>query len=751
LTKINVKDLAPIVLVMLLMFVSIACANMLIPSYPAIQKEFKLIESLLAIPDAFFVLTSAFFALIWGYYTDRIDRTKVIKLGAFFWTTGMILTSISTNYLMLVISRMVSGAGLGCVIPVGYSIISDAIPPDERSGWFGMLAILSSISNGVGQALSSFIGPLLSWRFPFLILAFISVFVIILLFFIKIPKRGAKEDELMDLSEMNLEYHYIIAKKDLKKIIKKKTNKFLIIQEFFFIIPGTLTIYFLTSTLNIYFLYQIPSKIRLQTATIMAGILGIGYLLGNMTISYLGDVLFRKNKKNRTRLALICSVLTIPFFILTMVSITPVDITKLAITYPDPIPTNEITKYMVQTIIEIFKNYPSYILYFIFGLIATILSAGPVANRTAILIDVNLPEHRGTSISFINLSSQLGKAATLFGSYFLITWLGDLYKVILFSVIFWVPTSILWFFTSRTVSDDLAEKTMILSERKQLELIDYIFELEIQMDRAIQKVQDSKYYIFTNRKKFNMLLDDAIKIFNHCEKMGKFRSITNIEKKAIVLNTKTQSIKHMANQIFKLLEDEDLSEEETMLLNHDLEQIAQMISEGEKSTFGDLQIYYDDAYLKIIEARLLRKTDLIKSMNKILEAVSIYQRLKNMLNERLEVFNDESTEISGDDLIALEKERELYQKCSETLKATLELKNNFENIFVQLEDKGIKKQDLLKLSELTLEYGIDLVDILLETFGQDTAMKKGIISILNHIDKIFDDYDKFKEIEKKVF
>ncbi len=132
-TKINVKDLAPIVLVMLLMFVSIACANMLILSYPAIQKEFKLAESLLAIPDAFFVLISAFFALIWGYYTDRIDRTKVIKLGAFFWTTGMILTSISTNYLMLIISRMVSGAGLGCVIPVGYSIISDAIPPDERS------------------------------------------------------------------------------------------------------------------------------------------------------------------------------------------------------------------------------------------------------------------------------------------------------------------------------------------------------------------------------------------------------------------------------------------------------------------------------------------------------------------------------------------------------------------------------------------------------------------------------------------
>ena len=113
---------------MLLLFVSIACANMLIPSYATIQSEFGIPEALLAIPDAFFVLVSAFFALLWGYYTDRIDRTKVILAGAFSWTFGMMITAFSQNYLMLIISRMLSGAGLGCVLPVGYSIISDAIP-----------------------------------------------------------------------------------------------------------------------------------------------------------------------------------------------------------------------------------------------------------------------------------------------------------------------------------------------------------------------------------------------------------------------------------------------------------------------------------------------------------------------------------------------------------------------------------------------------------------------------------------------
>ena len=104
---------------------------MLIPSYAAIKEEFNIAESLIAIPDALFVLVSAFFALIWGYYTDRVNRTKLIFAGAFSWTFGMLLTGFSLSLEMIIFSRILSGAGLGCVLHVGYSIISDAIPPDE--------------------------------------------------------------------------------------------------------------------------------------------------------------------------------------------------------------------------------------------------------------------------------------------------------------------------------------------------------------------------------------------------------------------------------------------------------------------------------------------------------------------------------------------------------------------------------------------------------------------------------------------
>ncbi len=723
---------------------------MLIPSYVAIQKEFKIPQALIAVPDAFFVLISAFFALLWGYYTDRINRTIVIMSGAFSWTIGMMLTAFSSTYLMLVISRVACGAGLGCVLPVGYSIISDAIPPEERSGWFGTLAILSSISNGAGQGLSSFLGPILTWRFPFILLSIISVVVVIILFFVKMPQRGASEDELLELIELDLEYSYRISKEDLKTIIQKKTNRYLIIQGFFTVIPGTVLVYFTTSMLMLQFFYQIPDEIKLQTATIFAGMVGIGYILGNSVFARLGDTLFRRNKKNRARLATLCLIFSIPFAIIMLLSLQPINPGKLDILYPDPIPTNELFLYILRTIGEIFVVYPTFIIFFIFALIASMLGAGPVANKSAIMIDVNMPEHKGTAASFFKLSEQLSKGVTLLVSFTLISIFGSIFNMIFISIFFWIPASIYWLLASRKVEEDMAYKSRILSERKQVSLIDYIFELEIQMDRAIQKVQDSKYYIRKDQDRFNELLDDALIIYKFCEREGTSRSITNIEKKAHIMYLRVLMLKQDTDKIFRELTDQDLNPKKITNLNNELRQIYYRINDWEKSTFGKIQTYYEDAYLKVVEARLNQRLDLIKGLSKISEAIKIYERVKYLLNERLEVVN-EKHDFSEEETLVLDREKELFDKCSKSLNATVKLKEEIEHAIDQLEEKGIDREDLRKISDLAQEYKVDLGDVIVDTFKQEDETKNALIETLETIDHIFHQYEEWKEVDLKVF
>jgi hypothetical protein len=293
-------------------------------------------------------------------------------------------------------------------------------------------------------------------------------------------------------------------------------------------------------------------------------------------------------------------------------------------------------------------------------------------------------------------------------------------------------------------------KSRILTERRQVTLIDFIFELEIQMDRALQKIQDSRYYILKNKKKFFELTNDAVKILKFCEKEGENRSITNIEEKARDTKENIINIVEQTKNIYEELEKKDLSPVEQDRLEGDLQHIKLRIGEFDKSTFGTVQTYYEDAYLKIVEARLMRNRDLIKSLSKIKEAITIYHRVKHILQERIE--NTEiKSDLSEEEQITLEREEELLEKCNKALIATQKLKDEIESILLELADQGIQERNLIKITELTSEYNVDLYEVLLDTFGQSKKTRDRLKSILKGIDKIFNEYEKWKNIHFAVF
>ncbi|MHA1915037.1 MAG: hypothetical protein ACW97V_11795, partial [Promethearchaeota archaeon] len=246
------------------------------------------------------------------------------------------------------------------------------------------------------------------------------------------------------------------------------------------------------------------------------------------------------------------------------------------------------------------------------------------------------------------------------------------------------------------------------------------------------------------------LLEDALLIFEFCEREGVSRSMTNIEKKAHIMYLRVLLIKHEVNQVHVKLDNPDLSPDDSNNLRDDLRQTYIKINEWEKSTFGEIQTYFEDANLKIIEARLNRKKNLLIGIRKIAEAVRIYERVKHLLNERLEII-EENSDLSIDDSIIRDKELELFNKCTNSLNATIRLKEEIEVAFDHLGEKGVQREDLRKISALTQEFDVDLYDVIVDTFKQDVQTKNALINTLEKIDDLFKQYDNWKEVEFKVF
>ncbi len=307
--KMSRMELFAGIFILFIFFCNVAAQNMLIPAYVTITNQWNVSNSAILIPDAMFTVFTALFSVLWGYYVDRIDRSKVLMGGSFISTVGFLFTAFAPNFSYLILSRIISGVGLGCVLPVGFSILGNLVPQEERNRWFGFVAIFSSISNGIGNALQAFLGSLLGWQTPFLFLSVLSVVIIFLSLFVKFPSVGSMEEDLNELRQMKeLQYGYQINYQELKKMMKKPTNKYLTISGFFSIVPGTLLIFSLIYCLNntsIGMFRYLPSTIVLQVSTIMAGLVGAGYLVGNSVISYFTDKYYKKDRRTRAKMSYI--------------------------------------------------------------------------------------------------------------------------------------------------------------------------------------------------------------------------------------------------------------------------------------------------------------------------------------------------------------------------------------------------------------------------------------------------------------
>jgi len=727
------KELFSLFLIILLQFISIAAANMLIPSYGAVIDYYHVDNSVIGLPDSFFVFSSAIMAVIWGYYTDRINRSKIIIFGSISWSIGTLLTALNTirspiGFNLLIFSRMITGAGIGSVIPVAASIMGDIVPSERRSSWFGKMAILSSISNGIGQGLSSFLAPITSmgFRFPFLIISLGSIGIIVLLFFIKIPERGSHEEELQSLKELEMEYLYQLSKKDIKTILIKKTNFLMFIQGFLAIIPGTLIVYFLTtmfSDSSIGLFKIIPAEKRLQISTIFAGLVGIGYIVGNAQLSGVSDKLYKKNVRYRALFPTICILIAVPSCILFLIFAPTLD--SKILQYTD--------KSFFTILIQIFRLYPTSILYIVFAFLGSLFSSVGVSARSAILMDVNLPEHRGTVSSLFSLSEQIGKGITLALSYVFLSIFSTYKQMIMVTSLFWIPTAFIWWLISKVITHDVNERSLKLRERTQLTLIDYYFEIEIKSDQALNYIHEAKRNLLKDLNESINKVENAIKIFSALESISRRKEISELLEKEHNFRMKAEEL---LKDIKNLQKNENISD---FQLKKEIKQLWQKIDEEwPQSDIEKIEILFDSGKLKVIEAQLNRKYDIFKSIRFLKESITIFERVEILAKERL--IDPEERKLSEDEIKFQENIKDLIIKAQKSKLDTIDLIEEMENLLINLEEVGFTKEKLVEIMDRAEDLKVPFQEVIVDLISKRKDQKK-VEAIIIEIENMFNKYN----------
>jgi MFS family permease len=279
--------------------------NLIAPNLTQIAREFNLtnIERDKIIGGD---LSFAFFSvgcittLFVGYYADKVNRVNLfvamVMLGEF----ACLMTIAVTSLAGLFVTRTLTGVSIGASIPLIFSLMGDYYPAEERARAVAFLSVMTAIGILSGQLIASTIGDAYGWRVPFVIVAIPTLVIApIIKCTVKEPKLGAQEMLIQQAaSKQNGEvqeefYTEKINLQKLKMLGKNKTFWLSMVQA----IPGCIPFGVVFTFLQDFLVQDLgplaPGGITVPESSTAVLAFGVGSAIGMIVSGFLADHLWK--------------------------------------------------------------------------------------------------------------------------------------------------------------------------------------------------------------------------------------------------------------------------------------------------------------------------------------------------------------------------------------------------------------------------------------------------------------------------
>ncbi len=376
-----------------------------------------------------FMIFTGITMLIFGYLADKIIRKWIVFFGSLVFSIFSLLTitvpSGIIGYSVFFFLTILTGIGYGALIPSIFSLMGDMISSEDRSKGFSFFSIASLFGIVFGSALATYAGSD-DWRFPFLVIGIVGILASLLFLLFKEPSRLGK-DHVFDMDAVD--YSYRIKLSDVRIIFKKKANIWLVVN-FVDTIPTGIVLTLL------YAYMEVSHGITADVTVLIFLIILVSIILGTVVFGYIGDKKFKKgNKKARVLLALFGNIAPIPFLF-------------VALIMPFSAP----------------NLFPGILIWIVLFSIGMFLNGAVNGNWYATVVDLNLPENRGTVLATSNFFDIIGRAiGPLIG-----TIIADIFGFVIAmmtSIFFWIFIPLFWIPVLKNVVREIEDTEKIFDDR----------------------------------------------------------------------------------------------------------------------------------------------------------------------------------------------------------------------------------------------------------------------------------------------
>lgn len=148
-------------------FVAILNQTLLNVALPHIMNDLGITTSTVQWLSTGYMLTNGIFIPITAFLIARLGTRKLFISAILAFTIGSVICSISANFSMLMVGRVVQAAGAGVIMPLLMTVFMTIFPPEKRGGAMGLMGVAMIFAPAIGPTLSGWLIGHFSWRLLF--------------------------------------------------------------------------------------------------------------------------------------------------------------------------------------------------------------------------------------------------------------------------------------------------------------------------------------------------------------------------------------------------------------------------------------------------------------------------------------------------------------------------------------------------------------------------------------------------------
>jgi len=347
-----------------------------------------------------------------GYLTDSVNRRNTLAVVVVLGETSCLATYFTTTYEGLFVCRALTGVAIGGAIPLMFSMFADLFDESNRGKAVAAAGVAMGVGAGMGQVLA---GPVAgedgsNWRMSFVIVAVPAYFLVaLLLLTVPEPARGTMEKSTMGTGA---NYSEKISWAKFKALFKVRTIVLVFLQG----IPGSLPWGVMLGFFNDFLIVEKNVSRSLSGLVVLS--FGLGATLGQIIGGYAADKL--RDRKKWIPIMMGSTTICGAFPIWALINMDP----------------QSVGTYMMFSL-------PS-------GLIIGITGAAV----KVILMNVTLPEVRGSAFAVFNLFDDIGKGGGVFAVGMIIKLADDRTTGLNYALIGWIVCGLVHFFMYFSIEED---------------------------------------------------------------------------------------------------------------------------------------------------------------------------------------------------------------------------------------------------------------------------------------------------------